>query len=133
MSVVGAGGVVFNKRGEVLLIRDRQGYWVFPKGHVDEGETIEQTALREVEEETGIEARVLGGLSNTYYTNNKGIEREVFWFVMHGKGKVRLEKGLTGAGFFEPQEAEGMLAFGDDVRLLKEALEHPKLQTKDQI
>ena len=123
MSVVGAGGVVFNKKGQVLLIRDRQGYWVFPKGHVDEGETLEQTAVREVEEEAGIQAEILGNLSNTRYTNNKGLEREIFWFVMKGKGKVRLEKGLTGAGFFDSEEAEGMLAFPEDVQLLREALE----------
>ena len=38
-AVPGAGGVVFNDRGEVLLIRDRNGFWVFPKGHLEPGET----------------------------------------------------------------------------------------------
>ena len=35
---LGAGGVVFNSKGEVLLLRDRMGFWVFPKGHPEEGE-----------------------------------------------------------------------------------------------
>lgn len=124
--VLGAGGVLFNPRGEVLLIRDRQGYWCFPKGHLDEGENLEQTALREVEEETGIEGKIVGGLSPTRYTNNRGLAREVHWFLMQGKGQVRIEKGLNGAGFFEPQEARRMLAFPDDIRLLDEALEKQK-------
>lgn len=122
MKVLGAGGVLFNPQGEVLLIRDRQGYWCFPKGHVDEGENLKQTALREVEEETGIRGKIVGELSPTYYTNNKGVAREVHWFLMRGKGKVRLEKGLNGAGFFEPEEARRILAFPDDLGLLEEAL-----------
>ncbi|MDX2007532.1 MAG: NUDIX domain-containing protein [Meiothermus sp.] len=128
MRVVGAGGVAFNKKGEVLLIRDRQGYWVFPKGHLDAGETVEQAAVREVGEEAGIRAEILGALPNTRYTNNRGVEREICWFVMRGRGKVRLEKGLTGAGFFDPQEAEAMLAFPQDLELLREALKHPALE-----
>ncbi|MER3444250.1 MAG: DNA mismatch repair protein MutT [Meiothermus sp.] len=119
--VLGAGGVLFNPAGEVLLIRDRMGYWVFPKGHVDDGETPEQTALREVLEETGIEGKVLGELPPTRYTNNKGIEREIRWFLMKGQGHVRLEPGLTGAGFFELEEARRLLAFPQDLELLEAA------------
>ncbi len=122
--VQGAGGVLFNLEGKVLLIRDRQGYWCFPKGHLDEGESLEQAALREVEEETGIRGTVRAPLSVTRYRNNKGIEREIHWFLMEGHGKVRLEKGLHGAGFFDLTEARGLLAFPEDVRLLDEAARH---------
>ncbi len=120
--ILGAGGVLFNDKREVLLIRDRQGYWCFPKGHVDAGETLEQTALREVEEETGIVGKVVGQLSSTHYTNSKGVDREIHWFLMRGKGKIKLEQGLNGAGFFEAEEAARILAFADDVKLLEEAL-----------
>ncbi|PZA08666.1 MULTISPECIES: NUDIX hydrolase [unclassified Meiothermus] len=122
VSVVGAGGVVLNQAGEVLLLRDRMGYWVFPKGHVDQGESFEQAAIREVREETGIQARVVSALSPTRYTNHRGIQREIHWFLMRGEGKVRLEPGMTGAGFFEPEEARRLLAFPEDLRLLQEAL-----------
>lgn len=113
---------MFNKKEEVLLIRDRLGYWCFPKGHVDEGETLEQTALREVEEETGIEGMIKGVLASTRYTNNQGIAREIHWFLMKGKGKIKMEKGLSGAGFFEVAEARRILAFPEDIGLLEEAL-----------
>lgn len=113
---------MLNQAGEVLLLRDRMGYWVFPKGHVDQGESFEQAAIREVREETGIQARVVSALSPTRYTNHRGIQREIHWFLMRGEGKVRLEPGMTGAGFFEPEEARRLLAFPEDLRLLQEAL-----------
>lgn len=122
MKVLGAGGVVLNKAGEVLLIRDRQGYWVFPKGHLDPGETLPQAAVREVAEETGIVAQVVAELSLTVYTNNKGVPRQIHWYLMQGEGQVQLEDGLSGVGFFEPNEALRILAFPDDVRLLQEAI-----------
>lgn len=50
---LGAGGVVFNAKREVLLLRDRMGFWVFPKGHPEPGESLEEAAVREVWEETG--------------------------------------------------------------------------------
>ncbi len=51
--VTAAGGLVENEKGEVLLIF-RRGKWDLPKGKLDPGETIEQCAVREVEEETGL-------------------------------------------------------------------------------
>lgn len=125
--VQGAGGVLFNPQGQVLLIRDRQGYWCFPKGHLDFGESLEHAALREVEEETGIRGAIKQKLTTTRYRNNKGIDREIHWFLMEGQGKIRLEKGLNGAGFFDPTEAKALLAFPEDVRLLDEALAHLNL------
>ncbi|GIW27699.1 MAG: diadenosine hexaphosphate hydrolase [Meiothermus sp.] len=125
--VQGAGGVLFNPQGQVLLIRDRQGYWCFPKGHLDFGESLERAALREVEEETGIRGAIKQKLTTTRYRNNKGIDREIHWFLMEGQGKIRLEKGLNGAGFFDPAEAKALLAFPEDVRLLDEALAHLNL------
>ncbi|WP_456411940.1 NUDIX hydrolase [Oceanithermus sp.] len=121
--VAGAGGVVFNAAGEVLLIRDRNGYWVFPKGHVEPGEAPLQTALREVAEETGVRAEALESLGASRYVNDRGVPREVHWFLMRGEGPVRLEAGLTGAGFFEPEEARARLSFPDDVARLERALE----------
>lgn len=49
-----AGGVVYNASGEILLIH-RRGFWDLPKGKIDKGETIEQAAIREVIEETGLQ------------------------------------------------------------------------------
>ena len=53
--VAAAGGLVSNRRGDFLLI-NRDGLWDLPKGHQEPGEDIEVTAIREVQEETGVEA-----------------------------------------------------------------------------
>ncbi len=124
---LGAGGVVFNGRGEVLLLRDRMGFWVFPKGHPEGGEGLEEAAVREVYEETGIRAEVLLPLYPTRYVNPKGVEREVHWFLMRGEGEPRLERGMTGAGWFALEEARALLAFPEDLRLLEVALERLSL------
>ncbi len=120
---LGAGGVVFNERREVLLLRDRMGFWVFPKGHLEEGEGLLEAAVREVYEETGIRPEVLLPLYPTRYVNPKGVEREVHWFLMRGQGEPRWEKGMTGAGWFSPEEARALLAFPEDLGLLEVALE----------
>jgi 8-oxo-dGTP pyrophosphatase MutT (NUDIX family) len=62
-----AGGIVFRRSSggpEYLLIRARKpaSAWVFPKGHIERGETAEQAAVREVLEESGVQAKIVRGL-----------------------------------------------------------------------
>ncbi len=80
-----AGGLVLNKRKEILLIF-RRGKWDLPKGKLDKGETPEQCALREVEEETGISKIELGKkIAITYHTYTefgKHILKESHWYNM---------------------------------------------------
>src|SRR5690625_2968385 len=81
---VGAGGVIFNGEGNVLVIRRVNGPWVFPKGHIDPGETALEAALREVEEEAGVVA-TCPDPQRTYttsYVNAYGVPREITWFVL---------------------------------------------------
>ena len=82
-AIPGAGGVVFGSLGHVLVVRYRgSGAWAFPKGHVEPGETLEQTAVREVQEETGVRASVVAPLHVTEYTNDRGEARQIHWFRM---------------------------------------------------
>ena len=80
-----AGGLVENAKGELLVIR-RFGYYDFPKGHVEAGESWEETALREVEEETAVSGlRILHELPVTYHIFMKGsrpVLKETHWFAM---------------------------------------------------
>lgn len=65
--IVAAGGIVFNEFNEVLFIY-RRGYWDLPKGKLDPGETLEEAAVREVEEETGIKnIQLLQYIDDTYH------------------------------------------------------------------
>jgi 8-oxo-dGTP pyrophosphatase MutT (NUDIX family) len=67
-----AGCVVVNDKNEVLLVGDKEGkIWSFPKGHAENGETLEQVALREVEEETGYKVEIEKRLSDLTYTHGE--------------------------------------------------------------
>jgi 8-oxo-dGTP diphosphatase len=83
--VIAAGGVVLrpNQDGPQVLVihRQRYGDWTLPKGKSDPGETPEQTALREVREETGIEARLIAYIGDSRYRVQAG-EKLVHWFAM---------------------------------------------------
>jgi len=84
--VKAGGGLVLNPAGEMLLIF-RRGKWDLPKGKLDPGETIEQCALREVREETGLkDVKGDGFLLPTYHTyheSGKFILKESHWYKMH--------------------------------------------------
>lgn len=85
------GGLVRNGEGELLLIF-RRGKWDLPKGKLDEGETIEACAMREVEEETGVKHLALGELISVtwheYFDKWVGEEviKETHWFKMDVAG-----------------------------------------------
>lgn len=66
-----AGGVVFKKKGErievALILRDNKTKWCLPKGQVEKGESPEDTARREIKEETGLEGELLQELNTIHY------------------------------------------------------------------
>ena len=85
LEVNAGGGLVSNRRGDYLLI-SRNGMWDLPKGHQDPGEDIETTALREVQEETGIEDLELRDLicvtDHCYLRNGKWHLKHTWWYDM---------------------------------------------------
>ena len=80
-----AGGLVSNRRGDYLLI-NRNSLWDLPKGHQEEGEDIAVTALREVQEETGVMALELKDLicitDHTYVRNGIWHLKHTWWYEM---------------------------------------------------
>ncbi|MDY6278048.1 MAG: NUDIX domain-containing protein [Bacteroidales bacterium] len=80
-----AGGLVSNRRGDFLLIR-RDGLWDLPKGHQEPGEDIRTTALREVQEETGVDNLSLRKLicitDHCYFRNNVWHLKHTWWYDM---------------------------------------------------
>ncbi|MCQ2143770.1 MAG: NUDIX domain-containing protein [Bacteroidales bacterium] len=83
--VSAGGGLVSNRRGDYLLI-NRNGLWDLPKGHQEPGEPIETTALREVQEETGIDKLQLRDLicitDHTYKRNGIWHLKHTWWYDM---------------------------------------------------
>jgi len=103
------GGVVLNEKGEFLVI-ERNGVWDLPKGKMEKGEDFETTALREVEEETGLTGLEVSGLLlstfHTYPLKGKMILKETRWFEMlqkgGGKPVLQAEEGITAYRWVEP-------------------------------
>lgn len=75
------GAVVFNK-DKVLLVQRTEGFYEFPKGHVEKGETELQTAKREVKEETNIKFKKINGFKHKiYYKPIPTVHKEVVYFL----------------------------------------------------
>lgn len=121
---LGAGGVTFDAAGRVLLIRQRSGEWVFPKGHLDPGEEPLDAALREVEEESGITASCSEPARSwtTEYRNTRGEIRRITWFRLSapaGATPTLREAQFPEGGFLPVEEALRRLAFEEDRALLR--------------
>jgi 8-oxo-dGTP pyrophosphatase MutT (NUDIX family) len=113
-TVSAAGGLVLNAKKEILFIY-RAKKWDLPKGRIEKGETIKETAVREVEEECGIaDLKLIKPLLTTYHVYfQDGIKlKETFWFLMTSEDtKVlvpQLEEGITEVVF--KKEAEVLKA-----------------------
>ncbi|MFC4076746.1 NUDIX hydrolase [Salinithrix halophila] len=111
---ISAGGVVYrreNSQVKILLIEDRYSRWTLPKGKKEPGETDQETALREIEEETGIRGRIQKRLETIRYRyfhpNHGDISKEVHYFLVEaGAGSVTPQLSeITGAAWFSPEEA----------------------------
>lgn len=98
-----AGGIVSNNEKEILFIR-RLGKWDLPKGKMEKGESREESAVREIEEETGLkDVELLRFINTTYHIygerNGEKILKCTHWFEMSFEGedtsKPQIEEGIT--------------------------------------
>jgi ADP-ribose pyrophosphatase YjhB (NUDIX family) len=129
---VSAGGLVIDKSGvNGLLIgrfdqKDPSGkriLWSLPKGHIEEGETPEQAAIREVGEETGITSEItkaLGVIDFWFMAGGKRIHKTVhhFMFTEVGGTLAAQESEVDEVGWFPLGEIVGMLAYSDEKKLI---------------
>jgi 8-oxo-dGTP pyrophosphatase MutT (NUDIX family) len=124
MKETAAGGVVYRKRGdavEIQLIEDRFGKITLAKGRMEAGETVEETALREIKEETGLTGRIVEPISvirYQYQAASRGtIDKEVHYFLVEadeGQLRAQLEE-ISGVAWYGPHEAwRRQLASGYD-------------------
>ena len=133
---ISAGGVVFREREgggfEVALIRTHEGRWQLPKGWIEEGEEHAATAMREVREEAGVDAEVVGRLDtieywykSTYDPEPVRVHKYVHMFLLRyiAGSTDDHDDEVTEARFVEIAKAERMLAFKDEQRMMGMAAE----------
>jgi 8-oxo-dGTP diphosphatase len=131
---ISAGGVVYRKRSgdfEIALIRVGRR-WGLPKGHVEEGEKVLETAIREVLEETGLESRVIERLGDiTYWYSNRTNEGEpvrifkrVYFFLLRWlRGDVLdHDQEVDEARWFSIDEAIQKLSYATERKMVRKAL-----------
>jgi ADP-ribose pyrophosphatase YjhB (NUDIX family) len=126
-----AGGLVVDpERSRAVLIGrlDRHGklLWSLPKGHIETGETVEQTAIREVKEETGISARVLGSLGSIDYwfvAERRRVHKTVHHFLLEAVGGELSDEDVevTEVAWVPIAEVEDRLAYTDERALVRKA------------
>lgn len=131
---VSAGGVVYQwnsgRLETVLCGRSQPVRWSLAKGTPDAGETLEQTALREVREETGLEVEINGSLGSIDYwfaDRDKGVRyhKTVHFYLMVpiGGATDQHDPEFDVVEWFEAQEALKTLAYANEVSVLKRALD----------
>ena len=118
----GGGIIAFGE--SVVLRRTKSGKWVFPKGHVEPGETTAQTAAREAEEETGLLVEVVEEAGSVKFkTEDEKVEVEYFILRALGPGP-RWEKHRNVDTFLvPPEQVEAHLSYGNLRRLWDEVRE----------
>ena len=124
------GGVVIF-RGKILLLyknyKNRYDGWVLPKGTVEEGEEYNETALREVHEETGVSAnfiKYVGKSQYTFNTSNDTIVKDVHWYLMMSDSyynKPQREEFFVDSGYYKYHEAYHMLKYSNEKQMLEKA------------
>jgi 8-oxo-dGTP diphosphatase len=123
--VLAAGGVIVRDDGRIAVIhRPRYDDWSLPKGKLDPGESFEDGAVREVLEETGVRARILGELDSTSYVDRKGRDKLVRWYRMALDGdpvEFAPNDEVDELRWLTPGEAGALLSYERD-RALVQAL-----------
>lgn len=113
IDVKAAGGLVFNNKKEVLLIK-RLKKWDLPKGKLEEKESKKKGAIREVEEECGLSnLKIIRKLKPSYHVyklNDSWVLKTTYWYLMHYEGqetlKPQTEEDITEAGWFSLSESD---------------------------
>ena len=121
-----------HERGMAAVIGrlDRRGrlLWSLPKGHIEAGETAEEAAVREVEEETGIIGRVvapLGTIDFWFVAEDRRVHKTVHHFLLRALGGELSDRDVEVAevAWVPLDELESRLAYADERRLLRRATE----------
>ncbi|MGE5620880.1 MAG: NUDIX hydrolase [Sphingomonadaceae bacterium] len=145
MAAVSAGGVVARKvdgRIQVALVGDSQrGAWYLPKGGLDKGETIEQAALREVTEETGLKVKIvrpIRAIEYWFFVRGGRVHKKVHYFLMEPTGgdfSLRDEENDR-AGWFDLDEALAIMSYANEAEVVREGVAalqcepHPTKETR---
>ena len=115
-----AGGLIVRDGDVALVHRPRYDDWSLPKGKLDPGESWEDAAVREVEEETGIRARIVDELAPAHYRDRKGRPKTVRWYRMdvQDEGTFEPDDEVDEIRWMSPSDALELLTYDHDRALV---------------
>jgi 8-oxo-dGTP diphosphatase len=130
---ISAGGVIVT-RGDagwyVLLMKDMNGTWTFPKGRLEKGEDPLSAAVREIAEEVGVsDLTMIGALPPKTYTYNRGgmIQKTVHYFLFQSKSRQQVtlqrSEGISDASWILLADAKDIVGYPESNRPLLVAAE----------
>ena len=124
-AVAQAGGIAFRGSGRdltILLVTSKKvpDYWIFPKGHVEPGETAADAGVRETQEEAGVTGELLGPVGAPLVFDWAGTRYSVQYFLIHATAEAPATDGRVIA-WLPVDEALARLTFEDTRRLLRHA------------
>ena len=119
--VKAAGGLVRRAGRVAVAHRPRYDDWSFPQGKLDPGESWEQAALREVEEEIGVRCRLGAELPSVEYEVEKGHKVVRYWLMEPEAGEFTPNEEVDEVRWLSAAEAEALLTYDHDRALLREA------------
>ena len=122
------GAIVYRKyhgNTEILLVRSiKSGHWSFPKGHVEEGETEEETARREIKEETGLDVLLDTGFRETVtFSPKRNTKKTVVYFVGMATSRELMpqQEEISELKWHEIGQAVGVLTYENDKTIVNKA------------
>lgn len=126
------GAIIIHKANEnnykVLLVKNHNGrYWSFPKGHVEKGETEEQTAIREIKEETGLDVEIIDSFREVsdYCPFGKIKKRVVFFMAQTFSTDVKVQKEeIDSFIWVDLFDVHNKCTYDNDLRVIKKAKDH---------
>jgi 8-oxo-dGTP diphosphatase len=113
-----AGGVVLRDGAVLLVHRPQYDDWTLPKGKLEPGESWEDAARREVEEETGLDCEPGGEVGRTFYDDSRGRSKEVRYFRMEPEGDPEPRNEVDEVRWVALADAPGLLSYDRDRDLL---------------
>jgi 8-oxo-dGTP diphosphatase len=118
-----AGGLVLREGCVLLVHRPAYGDWTFPKGKLEPGESWQEAARRELEEETGLPVELGGEVGRTFYRDSSGRAKEVRYYLAASDEEPAAQNEVDEVRFVPLADAAGLLTYRRDRQLIRRLLE----------
>lgn len=119
-----------------LMIRQNQGHWCFPKGHVENGENEYETAEREVREETGLDVSFIDGFrESVVYSPRENVMKEAVYFLAEpcGGNEKKQDEEISEMHWADMFETLALITYDNDAMLYRKAVRFLRNQEEDSL